>query len=55
MLHTGLNSLDGIPVEVVRKRVRRISLRVDAEGVVHLNIPSWGATIAEGEAFLCSQ
>lgn len=55
MLHTGLNSLDGIPVEVVRKRVRRISLRVDAEGVVHLNIPSWGATIAEGEAFLRSQ
>ena len=55
MLHTGLNSLDGIPVEVVRKRVRRISLRVDAEGVVHLNIPSWGATIAEGVAFLRSQ
>lgn len=55
MLHTGLNSLDGIPVEVVRKRVRRISLRVDAEGVVHLNIPSWGATIADGEAFLRAQ
>ena len=52
MLRTGLNSLDGIPVEVARKRVRRISLRVDAEGVVHLNVPSWGATIAEGEAFL---
>lgn len=55
MLRTGLNSLDGIPVEVARKRVRRISLRVDAEGVVHLNIPSPGATVADGEAFLRSQ
>ena len=52
MLHTGLNEIDGVPVEVVRKRVRRISLRVGADGAVRLSVPSWGATLAQGEAFL---
>ena len=52
MLRTGRNSLDGIPVEVERKRVRRINLRVSADGVVHLSVPFRFATIAEGEAFL---
>ena len=52
MLRSGLNSLDGIPVVVERKRLRRINVRVDAEGRVHLSVPVRWATIAEGEAFL---
>ena len=52
MLRSGLNSLDGIPVVVERKRIRRINVRVDAEGRVHLSVPVRWATIAEGEAFL---
>jgi len=51
-LKTGLNSLDGIPVVVERKRIRRINVRVDPEGRVRLSVPKWWATIAEGEAFL---
>ena len=52
MFRTGRNFIDGIAVDVVRKRVRRINVRVSADGVIHLSIPSWGCTIAEGEAFL---
>lgn len=52
MLRTGLNSLDGVPVVVERKRIRRINVRVDAEGRIHLSVPKYWATIAEGEAFL---
>ena len=52
MLRSGLNSLDGIPVVVERKRIRRINVRVDAEGRVRLSVPAYWATIAEGEAFL---
>lgn len=55
MIHTGTNELDGVPVEVVRKRCRRINLRVDAEGGVHLTVPQWWATLREGEAFLKSK
>ena len=52
MFRTGRNFIDGIAVDVVRKRVRRINVRVSADGVIHLSIPAWGCTIAEGEAFL---
>ena len=52
MFRTGRNFIDGIAVDVVRKRVRRINVRVSADGVIHLSIPSWGCTFAEGEAFL---
>lgn len=52
MFRTGRNFIDGIAVDVVRKRVRRINVRVSADGVIHLSVPSWGCTIAEGEAFL---
>ena len=31
MFHSGVNYLDGIPVVVERKRIRRINVRVDAE------------------------
>lgn len=51
-LKSGLNSFDGVPVVVVRKRIRRINIRVDPEGRVRLSVPIWWATLAEGEAFL---
>lgn len=55
MIHAGENVVDGIPVEVVRKRIRRINLRVTAEGVVRLSVPAYWATLREGEAFLRSK
>lgn len=51
-LKSGINCLDGIPVVVERKRIRRINVHVDPEGRVRLSVPMWWATIAEGEAFL---
>ena len=55
MFRSGVNFIDGIAVEVVRKRIRRINLQVGRDGLVHLSVPFWGATIAEGEAFLRSK
>lgn len=55
MLKTGRNYLDGIPVDVERKRIRRINIRIGTDGTVHLSVPKWWATIAEGEAFLRSK
>ena len=52
MLHSGHNEIDGVPVEVVRKRIRRINLRVAADGTVCLSVPKWWATLREGEEFL---
>ena len=51
MLHAGVNEVDGISVEVIRKRLRRISLRIDEVGAVRLSVPVW-STLKEGEAFL---
>ena len=55
MLKPGRNYFDGIPVDVERKRIRRINIRVETDGTVHLSIPKWWATLAEGEAFLRSK
>ena len=52
MLHSGHNEIDGVPVEVVRKRIRRINLRVAADGTVCLSVPKWWATLRQGEEFL---
>lgn len=52
MLHSGLNLVEGIPIEVVRKRVRRLSLRVEPDGRIRLTLPIGWATLARGEAFL---
>lgn len=52
VLHSGHNEFDGLPVEVVRKRIRRINLRVAADGTVCLSVPKWWATLREGEEFL---
>ena len=41
----------GIPVEVERKRVRRLNLRVRADGTAHLSIPTH-VTLAEAQRFL---
>ena len=52
MLHSGHNVVDGVEVEVVRKRIRRINIRIGADGIVHLSVPIWWATLVQGEAFL---
>ena len=52
MIRVGLNEVDGVPVEVVRTRARRISLRVGSDGAVRLSIPRLGATLAQGARFL---
>ena len=40
-----------IPVEVERKRVRRLNLRVRADGSAHLSVP-WRCPLAEAQRFL---
>ena len=52
MIHAGSNDVDGVPVDVVRKRCRRINLRVGSDGGVHLSVPERGASLRDGEAFL---
>ena len=52
VLHSGHNEVEGIPVEVVRKRIRRINLRVAADCTVYLSVPKWWATLRQGEEFL---
>lgn len=49
MLHAG--GPDGVPVEVERKRVRRLNLRVRADGSAHLSIPA-RCSLAEAQRFL---
>ena len=55
LFKTGTNYIDGIPVEVERKRIRRINIRITSDGAIHLSVPKWWATLAEGEAFLRSK
>ena len=55
MLHNGPNEVDGIPVEVIRKRIRRYNLRVDADGTVKLSVPKWWGTLRQAEIFLRSK
>ena len=52
MIHVGANLIDGVPVEVIRKRIRCINIRVKADGGVVLSIPKWWSTLRQGEAFL---
>lgn len=47
-----MNEIDGIPVEVVRKRVRRINLRITPDGALRLSLPERAVPLAQGEAFL---
>jgi predicted metal-dependent hydrolase len=55
MLHRGMDILDGVPVEVVVKRVSRINLRVGLDGVVKVSVPMWRSTLHEAEEFLLSK
>ena len=47
-----MNDIGGVPVEVIRKRIRRINLRVNAAGGVVLAIPKGWGTLLQGETFL---
>lgn len=55
MIRSGENLIDGIPVDVERKRIRRINIRIKPDGRVALSVPKWWATLAEGEEFLKSK
>jgi len=55
MLHSGENIVGGIPVDVERKRIRRLSIRVKPDGRVHLSVPKWWATLKDGEEFLLAK
>jgi len=52
MLHTGQNIVNGVHVEVVRKGIRRINIRVMPDGCVIVSVPCRWATLHEAEAFL---
>ena len=41
----------GVPVEVERKRVQRLNLRVRADGSAHLSVPA-RCPLAEAQRFL---
>lgn len=55
MIHFGKNVLDGIPVEVTRRRAWRIGIRVLQDGRIAVTVPKWGGTLREAEAFLRSK
>ena len=55
MLRSGENVVDGVVVEVRRKRIRRINLRIGDDARVHLSVPLWWSTLREGEEFLRSK
>ena len=55
MIRTGENVVNGVPVDVERRRVRRVSIRVKPDGRVLLSVPKWGATLRDAEAFLLSK
>jgi hypothetical protein len=52
VLKYGDNVVDGVSVEVVKRRAKRMIIRVRPNGCVALTIPHWRGTLAEGEAFL---
>ena len=55
MIRSGENVVNGVPVDVERRRVRRVSIRVKPDGRVLLSVPKWGATLRDAEAFLLSK
>lgn len=54
-LHFGENTIDGVPVSVVRRRAKRLIVRVKADGSVWLTIPAWRTTLARGAEFLAAE
>ncbi len=55
MIHAGENIIRDLTVDVERKAIRRINIRIKPDGRIHLSIPVRGATLAQGEAFLLSK
>ena len=56
MLKEGENRVDGVRVEVVRRRQKRINLRVGRDGSVRMSVPVWGGGgMGAAEAFLREQ
>lgn len=55
MIHSGLNKINGVSVEVLRKNTRRMSIRIAPDGVVRLSVPKWRATLQQGEFFILSK
>ena len=54
-MKTGVNTIDGVPVVVVRRKARRVAIRVKPGGEVVLTVPYWRATLADGASFLASK
>ena len=54
-LSIGENIIDGIPVNVVRRKAKRIIIRIKPGGNVALTIPIWRATLTQGASFLASK
>lgn len=52
MIALGDNVVDGVVVEVARRRAKRMVLRVRPDGSVGLTLPLWRVSLASGEAFL---
>lgn len=54
MLVEGENWVDGVRVEVAKKRVKRVNLRVESDGTVKLSVPERGgaSTLWRAEEFL---
>ena len=46
--------VDGVPIAVTRKRVKRINMRAGADGAIRMSIP-FSCPLAEAEAFARSQ
>ena len=55
MLHAGENIVNGLTVDVERKSIRRINLRIGSDARVKLSIPIRWATLHEAEMFLLSK
>ena len=55
MIREGENIVRGVPVDVERKRVRRINIRIRPDGRVRVSVPRWGSSFRAAEEFLLSK
>lgn len=55
MIRSGENIVDGVTVEVVRKGILRINIRVARDGTVRMSVPKRWATLKDAERFLKSK
>lgn len=51
MLHLGENTVDGVPVTVVRHRAKRILIRIRSDGSVRVTLPQYCGTLKEATDF----